>query len=384
MKDILFIREASHDIGGIEKQVLLIAKELASRKLFNPILATSSRISEVGQRFEKLGFPVYEIPIGKGNRIGKGAEAIESILKEHNVALIQSHMFRESIVGRKVRKKYPKIPHVFRAHTYIDCSWIPKWKKVAYHLLDKSTSKYVDQYVCISQNAFSEISKNSWIPVSKIRLLTNAAEKIGVPDQLEDNLNLSLPARIAMVSNFLPHKGHDVLVNALLLLKQRGLRVYVRLIGGELTGNGKTKNCTPFIDSIKQDALKGGVLDQIEFYGYTQGVYEALKGFSVVILPSDSEGIPNCILEALSLRKLAIASHVGGISEIIQSGVDGFLHPPQDPDALADILEKVFTLPASTWEPVRDSGYKTWKEKFSLEQLANGLIMIYRELGVLS
>jgi len=101
------------------------------------------------------------------------------------------------------------------------------------------------------------------------------------------------------------------------------------------------------------------------------------------VLPSDSEVIPNCILEALSLRKLAIASQVGGVPEIIQSGANGILHPPQDPLALADILKKVFTSPAKVWEPMRDAGYETWREKFSTERMMEGLIAVYKEIGVL-
>ena len=51
-------------------------------------------------------------------------------------------------------------------------------------------------------------------------------------------------------------------------------------------------------------------------------------------------------------------ANVGGIPEIIENGVNGLLHPPQDPEALADIIEWVFTKPAKVWEPMRsDDGW---------------------------
>jgi len=165
-------------------------------------------------------------------------------------------------------------------------------------------------------------------------------------------------------------------------LKQKGLRVCARLIGGELTGGNK-KGFTPFTDNLKQEASRMGILDQIDFYGYTQNIYEALKGFSTLVLPSDSEGIPNCILEGLCLRKLAIASSVGGVPEIIRHRVNGLLHPPRDAHALAAILEEVFTTPAKIWESIRDAGYKTWKDRFSVDQMIEGLTRIYKEMDIL-
>lgn len=382
MKGILFIRATYASMaGGIEGQILRIAKELASKKLFNPILITDDRDSVFAQKFQEMGFFVYEIPMGKGD-IFKGARAIELLLKKHNIALIQSHMFRESLVGRWVKMKHPEILHIFRAHTYIDCSWNPDWQKIAYHVLDKLTSKYVDLYIANGKILAKEIIYRSWVSPDKIRVVINGRDQIGVPDPAGYDLDSPLPARIAMVSNLLPHKGHDVLMKSLSLLKQKGLVIHTRLIGGESTGM-MNEGRTPFTEDLKKKALELGVLDELEFYGYTENVYDALKDFSVVALPSDSEGIPNCILEAICLRKLVIASGVGGIPEIIQDGANGLLHPPQDPKVLADILEKIFTTPAKEWEPMRDAGYKTWKEKFSMQQMMNGLISVYQELGVL-
>lgn len=380
MKDILFIRAASSNVGGIEGQIIRIAKRFALIKLFNPILVTSTGHNVFAERFEDCGFPVYKIQMDKSD-ILKGSKAIESILNKHNIGVIQSHMFRDSFIGRKVRMKHPEILHLFRAHTYIDCAWVPFWKKSVYHIIDKLTSKYVDLFIANGKYLAKEIVDHSWISPTKIRIVRNGREYVGLPDLPEDNLEASLSSRIAMVSNLLLHKGHDVLIRALSLLKQKGLIIRARLIGGESTGNRNANN-TLFTDSLKTEAQELGVLDQIEFHGYTRNVYEALKGFSIVILPSDREGIPNCILEALSLRKLVIASNVGGIPEIIENGVSGLLHPPQDPKALADILEKVFTRPAKVWEPMRNAGYKTWKEQFSMEHMMDGLINIYRELNL--
>lgn len=381
MRHILFIREASTNIGGVEGQILKIANELACRKIFSPILATSNILSMLSQKFKKMGFPVYEIPMSKNN-IFKGAKEIEMILsKYNNNILLQSHMFRESLIARIVRRKYPNIKHIFRAHTYIDCSFISKRKKFFYHLLDRLTSKYVDRYIANGETISKEIIIHSRINPNKVNIVWDGCNQIGMPDSYNDDLNEFFPAKVAMVSNLLPRKGHDVLIKALSLLKKGKIIINARLIGGEGTSNSRINN-TIFTENLKREAAKLGVLEQVEFYGYTEKVYKALEGIPVLVLPSDSEGIPNCILEGMSLRKLVIASCVGGIPEIIHDGINGFLHPPQNPKALASILEKVFTKPAKTWELLRNAGYKTWKDKFSMEQMMREFIKVYKELNL--
>ena len=60
-----------------------------------------------------------------------------------------------------------------------------------------------------------------------------------------------------------------------------------------------------------------------------------------VIVPSRSEAFGLVAIEAMSVGTPVIASAVGGLPEIIRDGVDGFLVPPDDPDALAVAMERV-------------------------------------------
>jgi glycosyltransferase involved in cell wall biosynthesis len=380
MKSILLLRASSTDFGGIEGQICRIAGELYKRNIFKPILVTSDNSTQLAEQFQVMGFQTYAFPMNQFN-IKRTAENIEHILVRNDICLIQSHMFRESLIGRLVRSKHHTIPHVFRAQTYIDCSWIPQWKKFAYHCLDKITSKYVDKYIANGEYLAKEIMDHSWITKEKIKVVVNGRASIGLPDQEKTDLNV-LPRRIAMLSNFIEHKGYDVLIKSLFILKQNGLVINVRLIGGEKTAKGGLQD-TFFTDRLKTEASKLGVLGQIEFYGFTKDIFSALNGIPVVVLPSDSEGIPNCLLEALSLRKLVVASNVGGIPEIISHGINGLLHPTQSPQHFAAILEKIFSTPANAWDSMRNNGYKTWHDKFYIDTMIDGLISVYRELNVI-
>jgi len=79
--------------------------------------------------------------------------------------------------------------------------------------------------------------------------------------------------------------------------------------------------------------LTGGVLhDEIPLW---------LNACDVFCLPSIREGMPNVILEALACKKPVVATRVGGIPEIISSEEYGKLVPPNDPDALANAIQRV-------------------------------------------
>ena len=375
MKGILFIRDCKKNIiGGIEEKVLLIAKDLKERRLFAPVLVTSDAESIFALRFKKLGGLVYPIPLRGWGDIQKSVGRLEPILKKHDVALVQSHMFRESIIGRKIRKVHPELRHIFRIHTHIDGAKIPKWKKFLYYCLDNRTSGEVDTFVPISHAVKKVLIEKSKVPPDRIVVVPNGIPPIGPPDPKNTN-EIPLKTEVAIIGDLQERKQQHLAIEAVAMLCTKGLNVKLHLFG---------KDRDNYIDKIRTVAKEKNVEHLICLYGYQakEQIVRILKDVSVFILPSLFEGIPTSIMEGMSLRKLVIATPVGGTNELVQDGVNGFLHPTRDVDALAKILEKVFTTPAKDWETVRNAGYETWKEKFSMDCMMDGLINVYNKLGL--
>ncbi|MCX5633545.1 MAG: glycosyltransferase family 4 protein [Phycisphaerae bacterium] len=377
MKELVFIRQSTANMGGIQWQILKLAEKLFSRGCFKPVLITSDKQSPFAQAFSSCGFEVFIVPMGKA-KILSAAKEVSKILKDRDVAVIQTPLI-ESFIARAVRRKRTGIRHIFRAEVYP--SGTPCWKKRLCHLLDRLTSQWVDCYVANGQYLTDEIVNRSKVNPDKVITVLNGRDPIGPPDEPYGKPEEPLPARIAMIANFMQGKGHDCLLKALAALKRKNLIVKTRLIGGELGIIGSSKQNT--ISAIKKLAAKLGVLDQIEFYGYTKDVFNALAGIPVVVLPSDSEGVPNCILEAISLRKLVIASNTGGVSEIIEHGNNGLLCKPKDPKGFANLLEYVFTHKAGDFEQMRTAAFEKWQKEFTSEKMVDNIIKIYRKLGVL-
>lgn len=377
MKHIFFIREISANMGGVETQVYRLARNFYEKGIFQPVLITSNLDAPLSRLFIESGFEVFTVDF---KNLIRGSFQLNTLIKKYDVALIQSHMFRESILGRLTHILNLNVPHIFRVHTYIDCSWIPEYKKNLYHLLEKITNRLVNSYICINESARTELVNRSKVNPSKIRLVSNAVDRLTC-DVVDDIPRIDTK-KIAMIANLIPHKGHDILIKGLSILKQKNILIKARLIGGEKTADVNNSEDT-YTNYLVDLAKRNDVFDQIDFFGYTKNVYDALEGYSIVVLPSDSEGTPNSLLEAMSVKKLVIASEVGGIPEFITDKISGFLHKPQSPGDFAGVIESVTILSADELDRIANVGYSIWNENYRTEVIINRFISCYRELGIL-
>ncbi|NER78833.1 MAG: glycosyltransferase family 4 protein [Leptolyngbya sp. SIO1D8] len=81
----------------------------------------------------------------------------------------------------------------------------------------------------------------------------------------------------------------------------------------------------------------------VNFVGYQSqtSVREYLKATDIFVLPSFAEGIPVVLMEAMATGVPVIATQIAGISELVQSGLNGYLVSPGDSDALAQTLSEL-------------------------------------------
>lgn len=83
---------------------------------------------------------------------------------------------------------------------------------------------------------------------------------------------------------------------------------------------------------------------KIEYLGFQENIRTYMAQSDCIVLPSYREGLPKTILEAMSIEKPVITTKTAGCIEAVDEGVNGFLVPIKDEEALAQSLKKLLTL----------------------------------------
>lgn len=366
---ILIIRRYG-GYGGIEHQIENISFGLITKGWQVHFLTDAA--SPLTESLADGGVQVSIVPFGNMLAI---AREICNICKKYDISIIQSHMLRESFYCRMAKLLRPSLVHIFRVHTYIDCSHIAQWKKNCYHAISWLTDFLVNHYVSINEFNVREMRNRTHISREKISVVHDAVRNL-VPVKKTDSYK---NGKVAMIANFVDFKGHDVLLDGLKILKHQGCNLVVYLIGS-VPGYGTPNEDRHRLDIVEDTICKYGLQDQIVFLGYQSDIAAAIADCGMVVLPSDSEGTPNVLLEGMLLDKIIIASCVGGVPEFVIENETGFLHPSQNAQAFADTLLRVNRMPNSSLKEIADRALDLVKKEYSVRNLVEQLVVVYENL----
>lgn len=144
------------------------------------------------------------------------------------------------------------------------------------------------------------------------------------------------PLKVVFVGRLSPRKGADLLLDAVALLRDRGIDVEAEMVGDVFPGYEWYET------ELRDRSAELGLSDRISFAGFQSSVWPALARADVAVVPSRSdESFGNVVIEAaLSGRPVVVADH-SGLREA-SSGLEAAIRiRPDDPAALADGLARV-------------------------------------------
>lgn len=175
-------------------------------------------------------------------------------------------------------------------------------------------------------------------------------------------------AVIGIVSKLWDGKGHEVLIEAFRELKKeiKNLRLVI-------VGEGY------LINKLFRLVDKYRLSDSVLFTGFQMEVSEIIATFDVAVLPSFFEGMGRVLLEAMAMEKPVVASRVGGIPDLVEHGINGFLVRPGNVQELAGALKKILN-DEGLARKMGVRGRKRIKEKFDADMMAKSIEKVYQEL----
>lgn len=131
----------------------------------------------------------------------------------------------------------------------------------------------------------------------------------------------------------------------------------------EIIGSGKQQQeCEELIKRLNAEEYISllGWVEHSDLQNYTQK-------WKYLLFPTDTEGMPNGLIEMMGCGIPAVASAVGGIADIIQDSKNGFILRDCTADAISKGIEKAICVPETEYQKMAGKAYMTIKSNFTLE-----------------
>jgi glycosyltransferase involved in cell wall biosynthesis len=203
-------------------------------------------------------------------------------------------------------------------------------KSLAHIAMQRASYGFAHKVVANSRAAADRLRLER-VPTRKIAVVPNGLDC----DTVQPCAHRPRLRKVTMVANLRPEKGHDVLIDAAVAVLRRYPDAQF-----ECVGNG------PELNALVSRAERLGVLHAFTFLGHRDDVGARLGEADIFVLPSRSEAFPNAALEAMAAGLPVVASGVGGILELIDSGRTGLLVPVGAAQPLAEALCRLMSDPA--------------------------------------
>jgi glycosyltransferase involved in cell wall biosynthesis len=194
----------------------------------------------------------------------------------------------------------------------------------------------------------------------------------GVDESFLDAPRTQIPLspHLVCIGRLSAEKGHEVLIEAARHLAREGVAFELTLVG-----DGPRRSALEAL--IQQYGLK----DCLRIAGWASGaeVREQVQAARALVLPSHYEGLPVVIMEAFALGRPVIATRVGGVPELVEPGVNGWLVAPGSAEALADAMRQALTAPVHELEKMGSAGASRVREQHDATVEARKLSRLFQE-----
>jgi glycosyltransferase involved in cell wall biosynthesis len=326
---------------GGEQQAFSLMEGLKSRGHYN--LLISHRDSVLSER-ARGHFSMMEVaPWGEWDFVA--AHFLNRRIKSERIDVIHAHT-GHGVSLAVLASMGTRIPVVItrRVDFPLSQNLFSQWKYAR-----------VQQVVAISDGV-KKVLLSSGIPDKKITVVHSGVDfnrylsihplskkDLGVPEDCYV---------IGQVAALAPHKDQNNLLEAMALLRKEVPNIRLFVVGeGELRSQLKKKS----------EAL--GVDDIVQWLGFQSNPLDFISAFDVFCLSSREEGLGTSILDAMVLKVPVVATHVGGVPELIEHEKTGYLVPPSNAPVLAMVLQKALLRGDNNYQIVENALEKAKKLK---------------------
>jgi glycosyltransferase involved in cell wall biosynthesis len=238
--------------------------------------------------------------------------------------------------------------------------------RAAVCLLYAAAIRHANLVFFLNKDDVDEFLKKRLVPTTKVFLLGGIGVNLS---EWQPAPAITKPVTFLLVARLLREKGIEEYANAARIIKLKYPNTRFIMIGGLDTNPGALASAE--IETWVEDSI-------IEWPGHVPDVSLWMAKTSVFVLPSYREGVPRSTQEAMAMARPVITTDAPGCRETVIDGMNGFLVPVRDVDALAAAMER-FILQPDLIEKMGQASRKIAEKHFDVHKVNK---VILREMGI--
>ena len=326
---------------------------------------------------------VWEIPWSRNpldlNNLFSAPQVIREIVKQGNYDIVHVHTPIAAFITRWALRKERmsnNLKVIYTAHGFHFIKGAPRFKNLLFIFLEKLAGKWTDYLIVINKDDHEAALKYRIINSANLLYISGIGldskyydpDMVSVEDVEEVRNELGLGngnKYFLMVGEFNKNKCQSESVQALYSLNNPTIHIV-------FAGEGST------MSSVRELGKDLGIADRIHFLGYRKDVPRLIKGSLALLLTSRREGLPRCILEAMSLEVPVIATDIRGSKELLADGA-GILYQPGNIEDLRKAMDYIINNPEEA-ALMGSKGRKQVLEKYEIDKIIQLHESLYKKL----
>jgi len=290
------------------------------------------------------------------------------VIRKFKPDLVSAHSTKAGYAARFACAILRK-PVIFTAHGWAFTEGRSAWKRRFLALAERLAGRVTAKTICVSNHDRDLALKFKVMPPGKLLVIHNGVDPAPFLNAtgacVRQEFGLGETPVLTMVGRLAPPKDPLVLLEASQLLRGE-----FKLL---IIGDGELRSAAE--NFIRKSRLNHTVI----LAGERKDIPEILAASDIFVLPSRWEGLPYTIIEAMMAGLPVVATSVGGVPELVDDWKTGVLVPPENPEALAETLQKLLDDP-DLCKRMGQAGRKKALREFTLDRMLAETQRVYEEV----
>lgn len=357
---------------GAERWITALANNADPDTVVHALAVTDEPGSadlELCAAFDAMGLEVHRIAMGHRFDV-RAIGRLAALLRRERIDVLHTHGYKSDLIG-SAAARLAGVASVCTPHGFENAQDL---KLRAFIALGKRSFRFFDRVAPLSRPLCRDVAR-AGVPEARIRYIANGVDLKAIRASFPSGEARTRPSTdndrgrtVGFVGQLISRKNLPDLVDAYERLADahEGLRLV-------LVGDGEERA------SLERRLAASSHGARVELRGFVSDAVPHYADFDLFVMTSSLEGIPRCLMEAMTIGVPVVAYDIAGVDQLVVHERTGLLAPFGDVAALAACCERLLGDEALAGELV-DNARRHVEERFSAARMAREYEALYHEM----